>query len=175
VSIREPEFVRASDLLHAAFEFAYEAHHGPRRRDDTDLAHPLEVARELRGAGAAEPVLAAALLHDVVEDTATAQGEVRERFGQRVGALVAALTEDPEIEDYPRRKADLRRQVIAGGPDAAAIFVADKLVSARALDPGHVPPDKLEHYRETLRLARRSFPRLPGLSALEGELRRLAP
>ncbi len=62
-----PEFARGSGLLEAAFEFAERSHHGPGRAGDTDIAHPVAVARLLSEAGFGEDVVAAALLHDVVD------------------------------------------------------------------------------------------------------------
>lgn len=78
-------------------------------------------------------MLAAALLHDAVEDSETTVGEVVERFGHVVGELVAALTEDDEIDDWVPRKDALRGQVGEAGPAAAAIYAADKVVNLREM------------------------------------------
>jgi HD domain-containing protein len=169
------EIMGRSPLVESAWRFADEAHHGPRRRDDTDAQHPRQVAQELAREGFDEPVVAAALLHDVVEDTATGKPELHERFGPAVGALVSALTEDPAIEPYERRKAELRDRVIDGGYEATAIFVADKLANARALNANQesAPAEKMNHYAKTLAMARERFPHLPFLSELDAELRKL--
>jgi (p)ppGpp synthase/HD superfamily hydrolase len=174
--IDRQELAGRSPLVECALRFADEAHHGPRRRDDTDAQHPRQVAQELAREGFDERVVAAALLHDVVEDTATGKRELRERFGPAVGALVATVTEDAEIEPYERRKADLRDRVIDGGYEATAIFVADKLVNARALNASQeaVPSEKVDHYVKTLAMARERFPHLPFLSELDAELDRLS-
>jgi (p)ppGpp synthase/HD superfamily hydrolase len=120
-------------------------------------------------------VVAAALLHDVVEDTATGKRELHERFGPAVAALVAAVTEDAGIEPYERRKADLRDRVNDGGYEATAIFLADKLVNARALNASResVPAERVDHYAKTLAMAREHFPQLPFLSELDAELHNL--
>jgi (p)ppGpp synthase/HD superfamily hydrolase len=60
-------------------------------------------------------------------------GEVTERFGVEVGELVAALTEDDEIDDWVVRKDALRTQVSAAGARAAAIYAADKLANLREM------------------------------------------
>lgn len=167
-----PDITRGATLVESAFDFAREAHHGPRREGDTNVDHPLAVARLLREAGFSDEVVAASLLHDVVEDTATTLGEIEVWFGPKVAELVAAVTEDDSIEPYERRKAAHRAQVVAGGRDAAAIFAADKLATAQRLRRAGVepPPAKLEHYERTLAELRRAYPDLPFLRPLEREL-----
>ena len=169
-----PEFVAGSDLAERAYRFAEEAHHGERRRGDTSLDHVIEVARILHEAGYPEHVVAAALLHDVVEDTETGTAEIRRRFGAPVAELVGVMTEDESIEAYEERKEAHRGGVRDAGGEAAAIFVADKLASARATDPREgLPARKAEHYRRTLQMARESYPDLPFLAELEARLAEL--
>jgi (p)ppGpp synthase/HD superfamily hydrolase len=153
---------------------AAEGHHGPRSHDGTDVDHPVAVAELLHERGFDQEVVAAALLHDVVEDTATEVGEIRERFGPQVARLVAEMTEDEGIERYEERKAEHRAR-IRGDPCVAAIYAADKLANARELkdDPGAVPDPQVAHYLETLRTLRRTHPGLPFLDELEGELTEL--
>ncbi len=126
--------IYGSELLGAALAVAAEAHRDQRRRDGTPyLAHPLRVCELLALAGADEQTLAAALLHDAVEDSALTIGEVVARFGLRVGELVAALTEDERIDEWVARKDALRAEVAEAGPDAAAIYAADKLANLREM------------------------------------------
>jgi (p)ppGpp synthase/HD superfamily hydrolase len=125
-----PDYVRGSDLLSDALAMAAAAHRGQTRHDGTPyLAHPLRVCELLAETGATEPTLAAALLHDGVEDSELTVGEVVERFGAEVGELVAALTEDASIEDWVARKNALRAQVAEAGERAATIYAADKLAN----------------------------------------------
>ena len=91
------------------------------------IEHPRAVAALLREQGFGDEVVAAALLHDLLEDTETTSEEIRGRFGERVSQLVDALSDDPEIEPYERRKDALREKVIGAGPDAVAVYAADKL------------------------------------------------
>src|SRR4051794_20973632 len=151
--------------LEEAYRFAREAHHGPRRRGDTDIEHPVEVARLLHAAGVPEEVLAAALLHDVLEDTSVTADELRERFGETVTDMVASVTENDAIVRYERRKAALRGQAVEAGADSAAIFAADKVASLREYrEANEAPgPEKLEHYAATLRLLRERRPETPFL------------
>jgi (p)ppGpp synthase/HD superfamily hydrolase len=166
-----PEFATTSPLLTSAYRFAGEAHHGARRTGDTEVDHPTEVARLLHEAGFAEDVVAAALLHDVIEDSTTHVDEIRERFGTPIADLVAAMTEDDSIEPYGRRKAAHRDQVRAAGRDTAAVFAADKLVNARDMAGAPAPdPAKLDHYERTLLALSADHPDLQFLDALRREL-----
>ncbi len=126
-------FVRDSDLVARAYEIAREAHSGQRRKDDGSpfITHPLAVARVLNNAGFGEDVLAAALLHDVVEDTDLSPDEIERRFGPAVARLVEALSEDKDIDGYEERKSAHREQVERAGRDAVAIYIADKLSNLR--------------------------------------------
>jgi (p)ppGpp synthase/HD superfamily hydrolase len=129
----EPAFVSGSQLLREAHALATAAHADQRRRgsDGPYVVHPLAVAARVSAEGLDEETVAAAILHDVVEDSDADLSEITERFGSRVGELVAALTEDPAIEDWDERKQALRDSVAAAGPGAAAIYAADKLSNVR--------------------------------------------
>ena len=168
-----PELARESPLLQEAFEFARWAHHGPRRQDRTDVSHPLAVAELLHEEEWPEEVVAAALLHDVIEDTSTELDEIGERFGSQVCGLVRQMTEDDSIGDYRERKAEHRSRAARNG-DVAAIFAADKLANAREVDaPDSLPGEKLEHYLATVQVLCTTHPELPFLSDLQAELERL--
>jgi guanosine-3',5'-bis(diphosphate) 3'-pyrophosphohydrolase len=120
-------------LVRRAYAFAEAAHRGQRRKDNRAfIAHPVRVARLLAARGYDEEVGAAALLHDVVEDTAVTLDEVRERFGARVAQLVACVTEDPGLPTGERKRA--YREGLRRSPDAArAICAADKVCNASDL------------------------------------------
>jgi (p)ppGpp synthase/HD superfamily hydrolase len=129
------DFVRRSPLTRDALAFADQRHAGQLREID-DLpfvTHPLEVACLLHEAGYSDEVVAAGVLHDVLEDTDAERGDIETRFGRRVAELVDAVTDDPAIEDDAERKAALRRQVARAGECAAAVFAADKVSKAREL------------------------------------------
>jgi guanosine-3',5'-bis(diphosphate) 3'-pyrophosphohydrolase len=120
-------------LVRRAYDFAEAAHRGQRRKDDRAfIAHPVRVARLLAARGYDEEVVAAALLHDVVEDTSVTLEEVRERFGDRVAELVACVTEDPGLPTSERKRA--YREGLRSSPQAArAICAADKVCNASDL------------------------------------------
>jgi (p)ppGpp synthase/HD superfamily hydrolase len=130
--------VRSTPLLQKAYGFADEAHRGQVQavNDQPYIEHPAAVASVVRSGGWDDEMVAAALLHDVVEDSETDVAAVRERFGERVAGLVETMTDDREIEPWERRKALHRERVAAAGRDAAAIYAADKLCGVRAMRGG---------------------------------------
>ena len=128
--------IERSDLVKDALETARRAHAGQLRRGSDGLPyidHPLAVAERLVKHRHGDEVLAAALLHDVVENSEIEAAEVRERFGERVAELVEALTEDETIPSYEERKEEHRWRVAKAGPAAMAIFAADKLTNVAML------------------------------------------
>ena len=83
VEEHNPEVDR--DLLERAYRFACDAHEGQQRRSGEDFVlHPIGVAKILAELGSDESTLAAALVHDVVEDTRATIEEVRTEFGDEV-------------------------------------------------------------------------------------------
>ena len=130
-----PTFVRGLPLTREALAAAGQLHEGQRR--DVDGApfviHPLEVASLLYNMGHPDVVIAAGVLHDAVEDTAAEVTDLERHFGGEIAALVEAMTEEPDVDDYAERKARLRRQIAEAGPEATAIYAADKVTKVREL------------------------------------------
>jgi (p)ppGpp synthase/HD superfamily hydrolase len=125
-----------SELVRDALETARRAHSGQLRRGSDGrpyVEHPLAVAEILIGHRYGDEVLAAALLHDVVEKSDIEASEIREHFAERVADLVEAMTEDETIDDYEERKNEHRWRVAKAGPDAMAIFAADKRTNVMTL------------------------------------------
>jgi 5'-deoxynucleotidase YfbR-like HD superfamily hydrolase len=128
--------VERSDLVREALATAQRAHAGQLRRGSDGrpfIDHPVAVAELLCAERQSDEVLAAALLHDVVEKSDTDIDSVRERFGEIVAGLVAAMTEDESIPSYEDRKDEHRRRVAEAGAAALAIFAADKLTNVTML------------------------------------------
>ena len=122
-----PPALAATPLVRHAYAFAEHAHRGQRRKDgQAHISHPVRVARLLAQRGYGEEVLAAALLHDVVEDTPVTLTEVREAFGGRVAELVDCVSEDPALHGDDRKVA-YRERVRAAPFGARAICAADKV------------------------------------------------
>ncbi|MDX6601778.1 MAG: hypothetical protein QOF13_980 [Solirubrobacterales bacterium] len=128
--------VERSERVKGALETARAAHAGQLRRGSDGqpfIEHPLAVAERLVDHRYGDEVLAAALLHDVVEKSETSIAEVREQFGETVGDLVEAMTEDESIPVYEERKEEHRQRAAAADPAALAIFAADKLANVAML------------------------------------------
>jgi (p)ppGpp synthase/HD superfamily hydrolase len=175
-----------SEPVRDALEAAREAHAGQIRNGSGGvpyIEHPLAVADLLAEHGFADEVLAAALLHDVVEESDTGVTELGARFGESIGGLVDALTDEEEIEDYERRKDVHRAQVEAAGPEALAIYAADKLANIRALrsvyaEEGEAVGEELKApldvkvavWEADVELLRREVPELAFLTELEDQL-----
>ena len=128
-----PPALTATPLVRRAYAFAEHAHRGQRRKDgQAYISHPVRVARLLAERGYGEEVLAAALLHDVVEDTRVTLPEVRQAFGVRVALLVECVSEDMSLPGAERKRA-YREQVRVGPADARAICAADKVCNIEDL------------------------------------------
>jgi (p)ppGpp synthase/HD superfamily hydrolase len=160
-----------------AVGFARDKHAGQVRQADGApfIQHPLEVAVLLYQDGARDEVIAAGALHDVLEKTDATAYELSVRFGRRIGEIVRAMTEDPTVAGYARRKAALREQVAAAGTDALTVFAADKLSKVREqrLCAGDVTPmrrRKVKHYRHCLALLQERLPGEPLVREFQREL-----
>ena len=161
MTMARTDFVERSPLTRDALAFATRWHEGQTRDADSIpfLTHPVEVACLLHEAGYSDEVVAAGVLHDVLEDTEVERGELEERFGSEVAGLVAAVSDDPAIEDHAERKAALRAQVARAGDDAVAVFAADKVSKTRELRvrTGYgrferKDEARIEHYRASLEM-----------------------
>src|SRR5215218_6222751 len=139
ISMARTDFVERSPLTHDALAFADRWHAGQTRVVDgiPFVTHPVEVACLLQEAGYSDEVVAAGVLHDVLEDTEVERRDLEERFGPRVAELVASVSDDPAIENSIERKAALRAQVAGAGEQAAAVFAADKVSKASEMRARH--------------------------------------
>lgn len=177
-----------STLLERALRVAGRAHAGQHRKgtDIPYLVHPLAVVLILVRAGIDDDeTLAAAILHDVVEDTGCTLSCLQEDFPPRVVELVADLSEqktDAEGQPIPweTRKREHMERLSASDPAARAIALADKLHNAHAMlydaRSGGVCWDRFNAPREQiLDRYRQAADRLgnddPTLVRLAGELR----
>lgn len=85
-------------LIDQAIAFAAKAHEGQHRKTGNVpyIAHPVAVAMMLQAMGCGEAIIAAALLHDTVEDSNVDPAEIRSKFGDEVADIVAGCTELPK-------------------------------------------------------------------------------
>jgi (p)ppGpp synthase/HD superfamily hydrolase len=184
-SAPRPSYLSGLQLASEAFDFVSERHAGQIREADSApfLLHPLEVGALLFVFGYREAVVAAGLLHDILESSETSALEVRMRFGPEIAGLVEAVSENPAVADPVERKARLRRQVAAAGADAAAVFAADKLSKVReiriraACDAGFTRDEtvrrKLDHYLASREMLEQRLGGHPVVQALAFELEAL--
>ena len=126
-------------LLERAFAFAVQAHEGQQRRSgEPFVEHPLAVASILAELHLDEETLAAALLHDVVEDTGTDIDQLRAEFGDDIAKLVDGVTKLTRIQFQSREHAEAenyRKMIVAMAQDPRVILIklADRLHNMRTI------------------------------------------
>ena len=129
------------ELVSEAIAFAVKAHDGMRRKksDVPYILHPMEAAVIVSTMTSDQNVIAAAVLHDVVEDAGVTIEEIEEKFGSRVRELVECETENKR-EDLPpsdtwRIRKEESLDVLKNTDDIAVLMVwlGDKLANMRAL------------------------------------------
>jgi guanosine-3',5'-bis(diphosphate) 3'-pyrophosphohydrolase len=122
-------------LLERAYEVADRYHQGQQRKSgDPYITHPLAVATILAELGMTEATLAAALLHDTVEDTAYTLEELRRDFGDEVAMLVDGVTKLDKVTYGDAAQAEtVRKMVVAMARDIRVLVIklADRLHNAR--------------------------------------------
>ena len=128
------------ELIVRAFSFAAKAHEGQQRRSgEPFIMHPVGVAIICAGLRLDEQTIAAALLHDVVEDTGTDLDAVRAEFGDEIAALVDGVTKLTRVQFQSREQAEAenyRKMVVAMAEDVRVILVklADRLHNLRTIE-----------------------------------------
>ncbi len=176
VAAYNPELDR--ELLERAFLFASEAHEGQQRRSgEPFIAHPVGVARVLADLRLDDATLAAALLHDVVEDTEVTIEEVRAEFGEEITRLVEGVTKLTRIHFQSREQAqaeNYRKMIVAMAQDPGVILIklADRLHNMRTIE--YLGKQKqLQKARETLEVYAPLAHRL-GIHTIKWQLEDLA-
>src|SRR5580698_10543873 len=141
-------------IIRRAFNLAEGAHAGQRRASgESYIEHPLAVAGILAEMEMDVPTIAAAILHDVVEDTSITAEEVAEQFGPEIANLVDGVTKLTRIPYQSKEDAqveNLRKMFIAMAKDIRVIIIklADRLHNMRTL--ASLPPEKQQSVsRET--------------------------
>lgn len=129
-----------TDLLDRAIIFAVKAHAGTERRGKgfPYIVHPMEAVEIVATMTSDQELLAAAALHDTVEDTDVTIDEIRAGFGERVACLVAAESDTfedgvSEQESWHARKQDAIDRLAKAPRDAKIVALGDKLSNMRAI------------------------------------------
>ena len=134
------------DLLNRAYVYAMKAHGNQKRASgEAYFNHPLEVAAILTEMKLDSATIAAALLHDTVEDTEATHQEIEEKFGPDIAVLVDGLTKIAKLDLVTKEAAqaeNLRKLLLAMSRDVRVLLVklADRLHNMRTLN--HVKPEK---------------------------------
>ncbi len=120
-------------LTDKALRLAIGAHEGQKRHEGTPyITHPVAVALMLARNGFREEVVAAALVHDVLEDTKVTEGEMRQELGDTITDIVLAVSYDHSLSWREQRERYIESVRQAGEP-AKAVSVADKIHNAQSL------------------------------------------
>jgi guanosine-3',5'-bis(diphosphate) 3'-pyrophosphohydrolase len=130
----------------AALLYAIEKHGAQQRGDGSPyIAHPIRVAESVRSiAGVQDPeVVMAALMHDLIEDTAVEYDDLLRRFGQRVADLVAILSGDMRLPK-PARRAEVVERIRTAEGAAKIVRLADRLDNL--LDMASFSPARKREY-----------------------------
>src|SRR5947209_12727199 len=166
------------DLVARAFSFAAAAHEGQQRQSGSAfIEHPVGAARICAELHLDEETLAAALLHDVVEDTASDIEDVRAEFGEEISRLVEGVTKLTRIQFQSREQAEAenyRKMIVAMSEDYRVILIklADRLHNMRTIE--YLGKQKqIQKAKETLEVYAPLAHRL-GIHALKWELEDLA-
>jgi len=127
-------------LLNRAYVYAMKAH-GEQRRASGDpyFSHPIEVAAILTDLKLDDATIAAALLHDTIEDTEATRAEIDSLFGHDIGALVEGLTKLKKLDlvtKEAKQAENLRKLLLAIADDVRVLLIklADRLHNMRTLD-----------------------------------------
>ena len=153
-------------LLLKALSFAARKHRDQRRKDPEAspyINHPIALANVLANeAGVTEPaVLAAAILHDTIEDTQTSPEELEQAFGPRIASIVLEVTDNKMVKKVVRKKMQVEHAARASR-EAKLVKLADKICNLR--DVAERPPAKwdLARRREYVDWSKRVIDRLRG-------------
>lgn len=123
-------------MLDNALIFAARAHDGQKRKstDVPYVVHPVGVMLVLMECGEEDPeMLAAALLHDTLEDTAVTLDQLRAGFGSRVAEIVAGCSEPDKRDTWEHRKQHTITYLKTAPRDIALVSAADKLHNVRSM------------------------------------------
>ena len=128
-----------NDLIDRAIEFAALKHGGQVRKGTVTpyLSHPYAVGMLLSQAGCDSEVIAAGILHDTVEDTATLLKELQDLFGVRIADIVAGCTEPDKHLPWEMRKERALQALRSATADVRLVQCADKLHNVRSMLRDH--------------------------------------
>ncbi len=163
-------------IIERAYTVAEHAHREQKRRSgEPYITHPVAVAQILADLGIGSKTIAAALLHDTVEDTKYTLDELRAEFGDEIAMLVDGVTKLDKVKYGEAAQAEtVRKMIVAMSKDIRVLIIklADRLHNARTW--GFMPPEKAaKKATETLEIYAPLAHRL-GIQAIKWELEDLS-
>ena len=173
-------YLKPADIhkIAEAYHFSDAAHLGQTRANgEPYISHPYAVAEILAGWRLDSQTLTAALLHDVVEDTAITRHDIGAKFGEPVAQLVDGVSKLDKMEFRSQQEAqaeNFRKMLLAMSRDVRVMLIklADRLHNMRTLD-AVLPAKRMRVARETMEIYAPISNRL-GLYSLYGELQDLS-
>lgn len=125
----------SGDLVDRAIEVAVRAHKKQKRKGTRTayVTHPFAVGVLLAKAGCSEEVIAAGILHDVVEDARVKPSRIREKFGEKVASIVEQCTEPDKRQPWEKRKRHTLDSLREASMEVKFVACADKLHNIRTI------------------------------------------
>lgn len=140
------------ERIHTAYEFAKAKHAGQKRKNSNldYFTHPKYVARIIEQITSNEKLVSVALLHDVLEDTDTAYGELVDIFGEEIAGLVYELTNKSEERNGRKKKDYILDKMAKMSDEALLVKLADRLHNVLFLEKdGHDADFIIYYYTNT--------------------------
>ena len=163
-------------MIDRAAKFAEQAHKGAHRKGTRIpyIVHPLETALIASMLTNDEEILAAALLHDTIEDTGVTYEDLKQEFGTRVADLVAAESED-KSKTWIERKGHTLEHLKTASPAEKILTMADKLSNIRSMAREYYTSmidllkdlNETPEYQEYVRLCGKVFGGIAGCCSLQ--------
>lgn len=173
--------------LTRAFVLADKCHRGQKRKEGLPyITHPVAVAKLLKAAGYEDDVVAAGLLHDVLEDSGCEVEEIDRALNRRVTRMVIEVSDKNKTYYWAKRKKLYLEGLKQASFDSLAVACADKADNLRSINKAcrrlgkvflksfssAIGP-KLKNYSNILKLIRRRYPKCPILHLYNSELLKL--
>ena len=139
-AIKRHNQIKNIDRIRAAYDFAYAAHDGQKRKDGTlYITHPLKVAAIVADMGLDEDSVVAAILHDVIEDTSVTHEDISKKFSSEVADIVEGVTKLTRVTYTTKEEEqmeNLRKMFLAMAKDIRVILIkiADRLHNMRTMN-----------------------------------------
>ena len=130
---------QATEVIQNAYESACQAHDGQMRKSgDAYITHPVAVAEIIASLGLDEATVAAALLHDTVEDTGAGLEDIEKKFGEEIASIVDGVTKLERIKfdtKEAQQAASMRKMLVAVAKDLRVLIIklGDRLHNMRTV------------------------------------------